>query len=149
MMTARKFVALLWGMAFVATPITALARGTALVQHSNGKERLYQVSITVIDHRAVRIKTADGRGVLEVGKAGCSYVGDLERCLPYRITLEQFGSTRAIEVSRGIEYLNRTGGKLALPLSSDQVPPHGMLLFIVTMQGTHITVRGTVDGMSA
>ena len=125
----------------------ASAKGSARVQESDGTVREYQgVVIRVIDHRAVSITSADGKGTLVVIKGACSFAGNLERCLPYRIVLEQSGRRHSIDFRRGTEYLNRTGDPQQLPFSSAHVPPHGILLSLETAHGTFVTVRGTVDG---
>jgi hypothetical protein len=103
------------------------------------------VWIAVIDHRALRITSADRRGTLVVTKGACSFLGELERCLPYRIVLDQSGVKRPIDFERGTEYLNRTDSPQMLPYSTMHVPPHGIVLSLVTAHGTSITVRGTVD----
>jgi hypothetical protein len=144
----RALVALVCGIAIAGTATAANAKGTARVRQSDGVVRDYRVSLHVIDHRAVRIVSADGRGTLIVSKAACSYAGELERCLPYRIVLDQAGKKHPIELERGTEYLNRTDSVQLLPLSSRQVPPHGLLLLLLTTHGTYITVSGTVDGIS-
>jgi hypothetical protein len=122
------------------------ASGTARIEQSDGIIRQYRVSLVVVDHRGVRITSADRRGTLTVGKAACSYLGELERCLPYSIVLDQDGRKHSIAVQRGTEYLNRTATLQPLPYSSRHMPPHGLLLLLLTARGTYITVSGTVDG---
>jgi hypothetical protein len=139
-------VAVLLGFAGAAT--AANASGTARVEQSDGVIREYRVTLDVIDHRAVRITSQDHRGTLVIGKAACSYLGELERCLPYSIVLDQDGKQHRIAVQRGTEYLNRTGSVQQLPFSSRQVPAHGLLLLLLTAHGTYITVSGSVDGFS-
>jgi hypothetical protein len=140
-------VAALAAALIVAGPSTAVqAMGTARVVQSDGVVREYHVWLHVIDHRAVRITSADRRGTLMVGKAACSYLGEIERCLPDDIVLDQFGAKHSIAFTRGTEYLNRTDVAQQLPMSSTHVPPHGLLLVLLTVRGTYITVRGTVDG---
>jgi hypothetical protein len=144
----RRTLSFLCALAFVGAPPAAQAKGAARIEQSDGVVREYRVWIRVIDHRAVRIASVDGKGTLVVGKAACSYIGDLERCLPYRIVLDQFGKKRPIDFRRGVEYMNLTDAAQKLPRSSHTVPPHGMLLFLVTTHGTYITVRGTIDEVS-
>jgi hypothetical protein len=132
-------------LAFAGAQSTAQAKGIARIAQSDGVVREYRVSVHVVDHRAVRIISADGRGTLVIGKAACSYAGELERCLPYSIELDQLGKKHNIAFERGTEYLNRTGTVQQLPFSSQHVPPHGLLLLVLTAHGTYITVRGTID----
>jgi len=79
------------GALTIACTTPAQAEGIARIAQTDGTVREYPVSLRVIDHRAVRIVSADGRDTLAVGKAACSYVGELERCLPYRIVLDRAG----------------------------------------------------------
>jgi hypothetical protein len=143
-----KAVLLGCAIALAQAPPFARAHGIARVEQSDGVSHEYRVSLHVIDHRAVRVTSADGRGTLVIGKGACSYSGELERCLPYRIVLDQAGTKRAIDFQRGTEYLNRTDSAQQLPLSSERVPAHGLLLLLLTAHGTYITVRGTIDRFS-
>jgi hypothetical protein len=142
----RRSAQLLVALAFAGTISVAQAAGIARVQQSDGDVRFYNVSVEVLGHRAVRFATADGRGTLTVGKAACSYTGELERCLPVDIVLDQSGRKHSIGVEHGTEYVNRTAVAQPLPMSSSHVPPHGLLLLVETSHGTFISVHGTVDG---
>jgi hypothetical protein len=108
----------------------------------------HDVSIRVIDHRAVRIESADRRGTLVISKGACSFSAQLLHCLPYSIVLDQMGKRHVIDFQRGSEYLNPGAASEPLPLSSERLPPHGIVLSLLTARGTYITVTGTVDGMS-
>ncbi len=147
-MHRRLGVILLCAATIVGAARSADARGTARVAQSDGVVRDYDVSLHVIDHRAVRIVSADGRGTLTIRKAACSYIQNLERCLPYRITLDQDGKRHELGFEHGTEYLNVTDSAQQLPFSSRSVPAHGLLLLVRTVHGTYITVSGTVDGFS-
>jgi hypothetical protein len=144
----RSFAALCAVFVLAGTAAVAEAKGTARIEQSDGVVRQYQVSLVVVGHHALRITSPDRRGTLIVGKAACSYAGELERCLPYAMVLDQDGKKHAIALERGTEYLNRTSTLQQLPLSSRHVPPHGILLLLLTARGTYITVSGTVDGFS-
>lgn len=133
------------GVLTLACAIPAQAKGVARIAESDGTVRDYPVSLEVIDHRAVRIVSADGRDTLSVSKAACSYQGELERCLPFRIVLDRAGKRHPIDFRHGTEYLNRTDSEQQLPLSSRHVPPHGIVLLLLTAHGTYITVSGTID----
>ncbi len=144
----RKVVAIACALALASAVPAALAKGTTRIQESDGAIRDYaDVSIRVIDHRAVHVTSADGRDTLEVSKGACTYAGELERCLPYRIVLDKSGTRHEISFRRGTEYVNRSDEPHQLPRSSMEVPPHGILLSLLTARGTYITVRGTIDGI--
>jgi hypothetical protein len=144
----RKSVSLACALAFMAAPSAAQAKGAARIEKSDGAVREYSVSINMVGRQGVRITSADGRGTLVVAKAACSFAGELERCFPYRVVLDQYGKKRPIDFRRGIEYMNPTNAVQELPRSSKTLPPHGLLLFLVTAHGTYITVRGTIDEIS-
>jgi hypothetical protein len=128
-----------------ANPV--LASGTIRSQESDGTIRVYHhVSINVV-HRTLRITTQDGKGTLVINQAACSYVGLLERCYPSKISLEQGGATKPLDLKRGTIYVNTTGQNQQLPLSSQQLPPHGILLSITTMRDTYVTMTGKIDGL--
>ena len=132
---------------FVVASAPSLAKGTIRIQHSNGDTNVYQnVGITVV-HRTLRITSADGKGTLIVSQAACSYAGKLERCSPERVTLEQGGATKPINISSGTIYVNPTDDTQTLSLSSTQLPPHGILLIIRTKIDTYISMSGQIDGL--
>jgi len=141
-------IAILASALVLAAQNAAWAHGTTRVQRSDGVVHEYtDVSIRLIDHREVRITSADGKGTLHISKGACSYAGDLVRCLPYRIVLDQSGTRHVIDVDHGTEYVNFSDSARQLPHSSMHVPAHGIVLQLLTAHGTSITVRGTFDGM--
>ncbi len=124
----------------------ALAEGTIRSQESNGNVHVYNnVSIKVV-HKTLRITSADGKGTLLVNQAACSYVGALQRCYPLKVSLEQGGATKPLDLKHGTIYVNTTDQNQQMPLSSQQVPPHGILLFFNTVRDTYVTLTGTFDG---
>jgi glucose/arabinose dehydrogenase len=123
------------------------ARGTATVTKSTGVVRTYQnVRIHLLGTSSLRVVSADGQGSLTIRHAACSYIGDLRRCLPFEITLDQHGAKRLIDLERGTLYVNTTDGALTMPHSTVQVPPHSIVLGLQTLRGTVISVSGQVDG---
>jgi hypothetical protein len=129
----------------IGPPVGAAAHGTARVRQSDGSERRYDVTLQALDHRAIQVTSADGRGTLTIRHAACSYVGALERCLPYGLVWHQAGATHDITLQRGSEYLNRTDQPQPLPFSSRRVPAHGITLLVLTARGTYITISGSID----
>ncbi|MGB6986869.1 MAG: hypothetical protein WBD74_12915 [Candidatus Aquilonibacter sp.] len=125
----------------------ALAAGTLRIQESDGSVRTYtNVSVKVV-HQTLRIRSADGKGTLIVNQAACSFVGKIQRCYPLKVSLEQSGATKPIDLKRGTIYVNTSGDVQQLPLSAQQLPSHGILLSFVTDIGTYVTMTGKVDGI--
>jgi hypothetical protein len=141
--------ALIIGCALLLTGAPpADAKGTVLVQQSDGSTQSYAGVDIRITNKTLRITTADGKGTLVIDKAACSYAGDLLRCLPYSITLDQGGGTHPLDFERGTIYANLTDAKQQLPFSSTQVPPKGILLALKTKIGTIVTMTGEIDEVS-
>lgn len=124
------------------------AKGTARVQQNDGSVQSYADVEIRITNKTLRLTTADGKGTLVIDKAACSYVGELMRCLPYTMTLDQGGGVHPLDFDRGTVYLNLTDAKQQLSFSSTQLPPRGILLALKTKVGTIITVTGVVDEVS-
>ena len=131
----------------IGTYSPALAQGTLRTQESDGRVRVYNnVSINVV-HRTLRITSEDKKGTLIVNQAACSYVGALQRCYPLKISLQQGGTTKPLDLKNGTIYVNTTDQTQQMPFSSQQLRPRGILLSINTDLGTYITMTGTVDGI--
>jgi hypothetical protein len=139
---------LILGVAFTISAATiAEAKGSARVQQSDGSVQTYPNVSIRIRNKTLRITTADGKGTLIIDKAACSYLGALQRCLPYSIMLHQGGGDSRINFDQGTVYANLTDARQQLPQSSTQIPPRGILLALRTKAGTYITLSGTIDEM--
>jgi hypothetical protein len=124
------------------------AKGTVRVQQSDGSTQVYSNVTLRIVKQTLRITTADGKGTLIVTKAACSFEGDLMRCLPYELVLDQGGGEHPLDFEKGTLYWNQTGTKQQLSLSSTQVPPNGVLGLLLTKKGTIIAISGVIDETS-
>jgi len=125
----------------------AHATGTLHVQQFNGATRTYKnVSVRVNDSN-LALTSNDGKGTLVVGKAACTQVGSLLRCVTYDATLTQAGDTYHIPVQTGTLWLNPTDAKQSLSFSSTQLQPHGVMLSLRTKAGTYLSLTGTIDEM--
>jgi hypothetical protein len=132
---------------FFGTLGPALATGTIRLQESDGDVRTYtNVTIKVV-HQTLRITSADGKGTLIVNQAACSFVDKIQRCYPLKVSLEQGGVTKPLDLKRGTIYVNTTGAAQPMPMSSQQLPSHGILLSFVTDIETYVTMTGKVDGI--
>jgi hypothetical protein len=129
----------------IATPASAF--GVVRVQQKDGSIQEYP-NVTIHyskDAKALTITTADGKGTLTIDQAACSYVGEVYRCLLTHMTLTQNGQTNPLDFSRGTIYANTTGRNLNLPLSSQIIPPRGIVMALTTKAGTYISLIGTID----
>jgi len=91
------------------------------------------------------ITSSDGEGTLVFGKAACTKVGELLRCIPYDATLQQHGQSTHVPLQYGTVWLNPSSSTQQLTHSSTQLPPRGVLLSIQTKAGTYVSVTGVVD----
>jgi hypothetical protein len=142
---AGRTLALVFGIICCLNSAIALASGTVRVQQNDGSVRNYpDVSLRIV-HRTLRITSHDGKGTLIIDHAACSYVGELERCLPYGAKLQQSGKTRPITIVSGTIYFNPTSETQTLPLSSTRLVPRGILLSLRTKIGTYVSLSGKLD----
>jgi hypothetical protein len=128
--------------------VPAQAAGIARVQHTDGKVETYQVSIRIAkmnEMKTMRISTLDGKGTLIIKQAACSAAGEIMRCFPYDIALDQDGSTKPINLQSGTLYVNSTDSPQQMPYSSAHIAPHSILLTLRTKLGTYINVDGQID----
>jgi uncharacterized membrane protein len=139
--------ALASALAVAAGTSPAAAEGVVRIQQNDGSVQVYSnVSIHLVKNKALTIATADGKGKLIVDKAACSYEGELQRCLLYGVWLDQGGTTKQVDLQQGTVYVNLTAEKQQLPLSSQQLPPKGIVLALSTKVGTYISLNGIIDG---
>jgi hypothetical protein len=123
----------------------ARATGTVVIQQPNGNLKVYKNAFVRVKDYAMAITSADGNGMLVIGKASCTQVGQLLRCLPYDATLDQYGDTYHIPLASGTVWLNPTHQAQSLPYSSARLQPRGVLMSVHTKAGTYVSLSGTVD----
>jgi hypothetical protein len=136
-------------IALAAASVTAgaSAHGSVRVQQADGRVDHYENVGLLLDGDTLRITSPDRVGTLLVHRAACSWLGGLQRCLPYALVLSQHGD-HPIGFSRGTLYLNLTDSPHALPYSSKVVEPHSILALLKTERGTYISVSGRLDGVT-
>ena len=141
------FVSLLlsFGFVFASTVHVADAKGTVLVRQHDGETKTYRDVTVKIREQAMALISADGRGRIVLGKAGCTKVGELLRCTAYDATLDQYGRSRHIPLITGTVWLNPTNSKQQMTYSSQQLAPRGILGSFETKRGTYVSLTGTVD----
>jgi hypothetical protein len=146
MLAARRgLMCLLVAAAVAAGPTPGLAGGITRIQHSDGRQFEYPGATLRLSKgkQQLTIISPDGRDTLIVGEAACSWVGELQRCLLGKITLQKKGgAAEPIGFDQGTAYVNLTTEKLHLPLSTKEVPPNGIVLAMHTLKGTFINVTG-------
>jgi hypothetical protein len=130
-------------LALLAGPADAL--GTARIQHPDGSVSTYQNVRIVIWNESMAITSSDGQGTVVIGKASCTKIGELVKCLPWDATLFQNGHKLHIPLKSGTVWLNPTRTTQQLSHSSTQIPPRGVLLAVETRRGTYVTLTGVVD----
>ncbi len=129
----------------LATGAQAGAAGTTRVQQRDGSVQLYRDVRMSLKGETLWIKSADHKGALEVVDGACSFVGELQRCHPYAVTLHQHGRSRAIAIDRGTVYLNLSGAGQRLHHSSEVLAPRHVLIALHTVHGTYVSVQGALD----
>jgi hypothetical protein len=124
----------------------AQATGTARIQHLNGDINNYRNVRVTIGHHVLRLTSIDGKGVLAISIIGCVKTGELHRCQPGGAEYRQNGEVRALDITAGTLYFNLTDHEQALPLSSTQVPPRGVILALRTARDTYLSATAKIDG---
>ncbi len=146
-MLIRSLAALAVAASLFALAGQADARGTVTVTKKSGVVKTYEnVRIHLFGTSSIRLTSEDGRGSLTIDHAACSYSGEIQRCLPYQITIDQNGAKHPVDLERGTLYLNTTAGPLPMPHSSLAVPPYSIVLGLRTERGTLISAMGRIDG---
>ncbi len=128
-----------------ASTAAANAAGLTRIQQNDGSVRTYRDVSMTLSGQTLRIRSGDRRGTLTVTNGACSFTGNLQRCLPYAMTLRQNGRTHAIALEHGVVFLNLTASPQRLRRSSEIVPARAVLVLVKTQHGTYVTVKGTLD----
>jgi len=129
----------------VALGSTANATGVTLIQQADGSVRTYLDVNVQLTGQTLRLQSADKKGVLKVVNGACSFIGSIEHCLPYAVTLTQDGKTRQIAILHGSVFLNLTHASQRMPASSEELAPRTVLALWRTVRGTYVTIKGTID----
>ena len=137
--------ALALGIFALAYSPPARAEGTAVIVQSDGSSKSYSNVHIAIRDASMAITSSDGQGMLVLGKAACTKIGELVRCLPYDATLLQNGTSLHIPLQSGTVWLNPTDAPEQLSHSSAKLQARGVLLAVKTKRGTYVTLTGVVD----
>ncbi|HET6276253.1 MAG TPA: hypothetical protein VFE16_10025 [Candidatus Cybelea sp.] len=131
--------------AWFASGLCASARGVTLIQESNGTVKTYSDVYMSVVGQTLTLRSADGKGTMRIATGACSFDKNVQRCLPYSVTLTQAGKTHTIMLSYGTVFMNLTNQSHELPRSSDMLAPRTVLVLFKTAHGTYVTVKGTLD----
>lgn len=126
-------------------PAAASATGTVVIAMRDGSTKTYNNVHVIIWNESMAVTSSDGQGTVVFGKASCTKVGELVKCLPWDATLFQNGEKLRVALARGTVWLNPTTDYQSLTGSSQKIAPHGVLLAVRTKRGTYVTLTGTVD----
>lgn len=126
-------------------PAAARATGTVVIAMRDGSSRTYNNVHVTIWNESMAVTSSDGQGTVVFGKASCTKVGELVKCLPWDATLFQNGEKLHVALQRGTVWLNPTTDYQSLTGSSQKIAPHGVLLAVRTKRGTYVTLTGVVD----
>ena len=142
----RKFLIAGSCSALVAlASLPAAATGTVRIVQHDGSAKVYRDVAIRVKPWALALTSADGQGTFVIGKASCTKVDALLRCLPYDATLLQHGESHHIPLTSGTVWINPTQEPQPLSYSSAHLPGHGILMSLQTKAGTYVTLTGTID----
>jgi hypothetical protein len=142
-----KFTLLALGLWFAFASGAAQAKGTVLIQQSNGHTNVYDDAVIKVIHGALYVTSADGEGTLVINRAACSHQGEILTCFATTATLVQSGETKALDLKKGTIYVNSTDAPQPLVLSTTKLAPHSIMLSLETDRGTYIGLTGGIDKM--
>ncbi len=136
---------LAWTAIWLGAGLPANAKGVTLIQQSSGTIKTYAGVNMALKGQTLVLRTADRKGTLTIVTGACSFAKSIQRCLPYSVVLTQYGKARKIAISYGSVFLNVTNEARNLPLSSEMLAPHTVLVLFKTLHGTYVTSKGTLD----
>jgi len=122
-----------------------MATGTVVIAQRDGSTKTYSDVRIIIWSESMAVTSSDGRGTVVFGKASCTKVGELVKCLPWDATLFQNGTKLHVALQSGTVWLNPSNDYQSLNDSSEKIAPHGVLLAVRTKRGTYVTLTGIVD----
>lgn len=138
------FAALVAAFVFAAAA-GARAQGTITIQHLGQNADTYDGVAVKVIHNTLNVTSPDGKGTLIITQAACFYQKEVKVCLPTAVSLVQAGGVHALNLQRGTLYVNMTDSMQWLPHSTTQLPPHGIVMSLLSGKGTYINLVGTID----
>jgi hypothetical protein len=139
------WVGVLLTFSFLGSVGTAAATGTVSVQKTDGSVKVYTNAFISIQNQSMSITSSDGAGTIVLGRAACTAIGALLKCLPYAATLYQDDKETQIPLETGTVWFNPTQSKQQLSHSSASLGPRGVLVLLHIKNGAYVSLSGTVD----
>ena len=137
------------GAAWLSASVPASARGVTLIQESTGTVKTYSNVYMAVAGQTLTLRSSDGKGTLRIATGACSFDKNVQRCLPYSVTLTQAGKAHKIALSYGTVFFNLANQAHHLPHSSEMLAPRTVLVLFKTAHGTYVTAKGTLDEVKA
>jgi len=131
--------------ALIGHAFPAVAEGTTRIQQADGTTQIYHHVMMRMSGATLSLRSSDRQGMLEVTSGACTYLGGLQRCLPYKTIYHDHGTAHTIALEHGTVYTNMTGDAVRLPHSGDRLGPHEVMVLLHTIRGTYVSVKGTLD----
>ena len=143
----RKLVGFMALFILMSGVTPASATGVVHIHPKNAAVKTYNDVQIAIEPSSLMLTTSDGVGVLYVGRAACTAVGELYKCVPYDATYAAGSTTTHIVLIDGTAWLNPTDKAQLIPGSGRKLAPHGVALTMRTKAGTDVTLSGTADSI--
>jgi hypothetical protein len=145
----RKFSGLLAAfVVLLAGALPARATGVVHIQQKDGSVKTYADVNIALDPSSMRLTTSDGVGTLYIGKAACTAIGQLLKCVPYDATYIAHDVSTHIELTDGTAWLNPSKKQQLIPDSNRKLAPLGVVMTMRSKAGTTVTLSGTADVVS-
>jgi phenylpropionate dioxygenase-like ring-hydroxylating dioxygenase large terminal subunit len=129
----------------VATAVPTSAKALVVVTQSDGSQKVYHDVFVRVRGSALSLTSSDGKGLLTIGKDDCTEVGELLRCVPSDITLDQHGEAVQLKLRSGTVWLNLSARAQHLSSPSSTVRPHDVMISFRTEDGTTVSANGHID----
>jgi hypothetical protein len=118
---------------FLASSISAHATGTVSVRQANGSVKTYKNVKIRMNGSNLAVTSADGKGVLVVGKDACTRSGATTQCLPYDAVLTQYDELYHVPIVSGTLSVNQSSRSVTMKFK--------------TKAHTQVSLTGTIDEM--
>jgi len=126
-------------------PASGQADALVRVQQSDGTTQVYRNVHATLRGTTLWLRSPDRKDRLQIVSGACSFPHQLQRCLPYRVTLHKPDRAHQLTITHGVFYVNLTNEPHHLLHSSEVVAPHGVIVFLHTTHGTYVSATGSLD----
>lgn len=144
-----KFAGLLAALILLlAGALPARATGVVHIQQKDGSVKTYADVNIALDPSSMRLTTSDGIGTLYIGRAACTAVGQVIKCIPYDATYIAHNVSTHIALIDGSAWVNLSTKSQSIPDSNRKLAARGVALTMRSTAGTTVTLSGTADVIS-